>query len=245
MSTVAEKQLALLTAKGVAKDQALSAAKGDVHNAAYEKQIKAVDKIFRQGLKALRQEMPPKELTEKAQALEDLDLLNQTYSAVFEFNTLKEAQAALMSLASDWLTCKTGRHGGNKYRQHHGGPRGCFLITCNKTTNMARLWQADDNAEVLPDGMPGARDIDSDPDDDEHEDHSPVLALLTACAGKSVTEIKAMTQADRESHATKCTAERGITAKDVQALAEKMGCPAEENTKLKRLTWMFKDIGAT
>ena len=241
MSTPAEKQLALLTAKGVARAQALSAAGGNVEDAEYLKQMKTIEKIFKQGLKALRKEKPPKELTEHAQALEDLDLLNQQYVKVCQFQSLDEAQTALRALATDWVTGKSGRHGGNKLRQHHGGPRGCFMITCNKTTLVAELWQAESNEDDLPDDMPGATEIEEEEEEAEEEDYLPAVALLVASAGKSIQEITAMDKAGTDAHAVKCNADRSITARAVQDLAEKMGCPSVQKTKLQRLTWILFD----
>jgi hypothetical protein len=43
----------------------------------------------------------------------------------------------------------------------------------------------------------------------------------------------------RTAHAGKCASSRAITAIGVASLAEKMGCPNEENTKGKRLEWVF------
>jgi hypothetical protein len=50
-----------------------------------------------------------------------------------------------------------------------------------------------------------------------------------------------MDAAERSTHAAKCSADRSITAKAVATLADKMGCPAEENTKGKRLEWVFNE----
>ena len=50
-----------------------------------------------------------------------------------------------------------------------------------------------------------------------------------------------MDAAERSTHAAKCSADRSITAKTVASLAKKMGCPADENTKGKRLDWMFTE----
>ena len=77
-------------------------------------------------------------------------------------------------------------------------------------------------------------------DDDADE---AALNLLIAVAGQTVADIKAMATAAREAHAQKCDKERHIAARAVAALAEKMGCPAEKNTKLKRLQWVFTHIG--
>ena len=81
--------------------------------------------------------------------------------------------------------------------------------------------------------------------DHEAGEYEPELALLTACAGKSVNEIKEMDEDEKKAHAAKCAGDRGIAAKDVQDLAaDNMGCPAEFNTKVKRLKWIFANIGA-
>ena len=69
--------------------------------------------------------------------------------------------------------------------------------------------------------------------------HDADIVLLTACAGKSIDEIKQMDSEERSMHANKCDKDRGIKAADILALAQKMKCPAEENTKLKRLVWIL------
>ena len=151
--------------------------------------------------------------------------------------------AFLQELAPDWVTGKCGRHGGNKQRQHHGGPRGCFMITADKTTKIATLWVADTNTEDLPDDMDGAREISEDSEEEEEEsENESTLALLIASAGKTVADIKAMDDAAREAHATKCNADRGIKAQSIQVMALKMRCPETENTKGKRLLWIFKSL---
>ena len=55
-------------------------------------------------------------------------------------------------------------------------------------------------------------------------------------------EVKEMNEAARLAHAVKCSADRGIKAPDVTALAVKMACPQEQNTKEKRLKWMLKSL---
>ena len=90
------------------------------------------------------------------------------------FDTLDAAQKALRALATDWVTGKSGRHGGNKTRQHHGGPHGCFMITADKTTKIATLWKADSNDEDLPDvaDMEGAREIEEEEIEDDDADEA-------------------------------------------------------------------------
>ena len=51
-----------------------------------------------------------------------------------------------------------------------------------------------------------------------------------------------MDDAAREAHATKCNADRGIKAQSIQVIALKMHCPETENTKGKRLMWIFKSL---
>ena len=72
-------------------------------------------------------------------------------------------------------------------------------------------------------------------------EHNGDLALLIASAGKSIDEIKQMDEDARKAHALKCDSDRSIQAPEVSSLAAKMKCPEEENTKRKRLTWMFLD----
>jgi len=67
------------------------------------------------------------------------------------------------------------------------------------------------------------------------------LGLLIAGAGVSLANLKAMDAGERSTHAAKCSADRSIGAKTVASLAEKMGCSAEENTKSKRLEWVFNE----
>jgi hypothetical protein len=65
------------------------------------------------------------------------------------------------------------------------------------------------------------------------------LGLLIAGAGVSLANLKAMDAGERSTHAAKCSADRSIGAKTLASLAEKMGCDADQNTKLKRLEWVF------
>jgi hypothetical protein len=246
MPSIAERQLSLLTAKGVAEAQALSAADGNTDSVDYKRQMKKVLQIYKQGCKALRAEArEDKEPTAKAQALRNLDLTNQDYTKRYVFDTLEAAQTALRALDTDanWATGKSGRHGGNKTRQHHGGPRGCFMITTDKTTKIATLWAADSNSQDLPEDMDGAREVDDEDSmsEDEHENES-ALAVLIASAGKSLAEIREMGEAARKAHAAKCNHDRSIRATEVTSLAEKMGCPQDENTKAKRLAWMLQSL---
>ena len=245
MTSVEQRQLALLTQKSASLMQALSAAGGDAEDTSYKQQEALINKIYKKGVKRLRAESAEdKELTEKAQALADLNLTGQTYAKAYEFDTVEQVQTALQELASDWVTGKCGRHGGNMQRQHHGGPRGCFMITADKTTKIATLWVADTNTEDLPDDMDGAREIseDSDEPEEEESENEGTLALLIASAGKTVADIKAMDDAAREAHATKCNADRAIKAAAIQVMALKMRCPETENTKGKRLSWIFKSL---
>jgi hypothetical protein len=241
MSSIAEQQLALLTAQGTALAQALKETGDppDPENGAYKKRKKIIDKFFKQGMKKLRNEgKADKELSDHAKALAELDLTNKEYSKAYEFKSVTDAQDALRSIADDWVTGKSGRHGGNKFRQHHGGPYGCFMITADKTTNVATLWVAGDNTNDLPEDLAGACEI---PDDDEPEagEHDNDLALLIACAGQSIDAIKKMDAADRTTHAGKCAKDGNVKASDVSALAQKMNCPVEDNTKLRKLVWIL------
>ena len=113
----------------------------------------------------------------------------------------------------------------------------------HKVTKIATLWVADTNTEDLPDDMDGAREISEDSEEEEEEsENESTLALLIASAGKTVADIKAMDDAAREAHATKCNADRGIKAQSIQVIALKMHCPETENTKGKRLLWIFKSL---
>jgi len=49
-----------------------------------------------------------------------------------------------------------------------------------------------------------------------------------------------MTDEEREAHAGKCAKDSNVKAMDVTALAKKMKCPVEENTKIKRLVWIMQ-----
>jgi len=243
MPSVAEQQLALFTAQGVALAQALKDSGDDPNASIYKLRAKVINKLTKAGMKKLRKEgTADKVATEHAKALEALDLLNKEYSKAYEFEDLAAAQTALRSLSDDWVTGKSGRHGGNKLRQHHGGPFGCFMITTDKKTSIATLWVAGDNDNDLPDDMEGACEIE---DESEHEAgvHDADLGLLIACAGVSIPDIKKMTDEEREAHAAKCAKEPSCKAGDVLALAKKMKCPSEEgnvklNTKEKRLVWI-------
>ena len=247
MPSIAEQSLALLTAKGTAEAQALAAANGDMNSAGYQKASKKILQIYHKGVRALKAEdLEEKELTEKAQALATLDLTHQTYEKRYEFDAIDLAKSALRALDTDanWVTGKSGRHGGNKLRQHHGGPRGCFMITADKHTKIATLWAAESNTEELPDDMEGAREIEEEEGEEEDDDdeNESALALLIASSGKTLADVKAMDAVAREAHAVKCNNDRAIRAADVTGLAAKMGCPASENTKGKRLEWMLKAL---
>ena len=239
MSTVAEKQLTLLTLKMNGEAAAKAAAAGDFESTDYKKAMKSISKTYNQGMKLLRTERrAAREATPHEQALAELDLTNQTYSAIYQFDTIKIAAASLRALSDDWVTGASGRHGGNKQRQHHGGPRGCFMITANKHTKIATLYVADTNENDLPSDMDGAREIEVSEDDDDDVNES-TLALLIAAGGQALQQVKDMDEAARKAHASKLNGDRSVQAKDVTELAEKMGCPTTENTKLKRLTWML------
>ena len=84
---------------------------------------------------------------------------------------------------------------------------------------------------------------DESPNDDDdagnHEEHEKDLAVLIVGAGVSLASLKAMDETDRSAHAAKCSVDRSISAKSVTELAKKMGCPIDENTKAKRLHWVF------
>ena len=247
MPSVAEQQLALLTAQGAALAQALNDSGDDAESSIYQLRAKVINKIFKQGMKELKKERSAKKVrTEHAKALDELDLLNKEYSKAYEFEDLAAAQAGLRSLADDWVTGKSGRHGGNKQRQHHGGPYGCFMITTEKKTGIATLWVAGDNENDLPEDIEGACDIEEESEHDTGE-HDADLGLLVACAGVSIADIKKMSDEEREAHAAKCAKEPNIKANDVLALAKKMKCPSEEgkvvlNTKAKRLVWMLQSF---
>jgi hypothetical protein len=107
-----------------------------------------------------------------------------------------------------------------------------------------QLWVADNNTEDLPDDMAGARELsdDSEPEEDDTSEDESTLALLIASAGKTVAEIKAMDEAAREAHAAKCSKDRAINAASIQVLALKIRYPEMENTKGKRLAWIFKSL---
>ena len=247
MPSVAEQQLALLTAQGVALAQALKDSGDDKDSSIYQLRAKVINKIFKQGMKELKKEGSAKKVrTEHAKALDELDLLNKEYSKAYEFENLAAAQTALRSLLDDWVTGKSGRHGGNKQRQHHGGPYGCFMITTQKQTGIATQWVAGDNENDLPEDMEGACEIE-DGSENEAGVHDADLGLLIACAGVSIAQVKKMTDEEREAHAAKCAKEPSCKASDVLALAKKMKCPSEEgnvvlNTKAKRLVWILQSF---
>ena len=58
----------------------------------------------------------------------------------------------------------------------------------------------------------------------------------------SIAQVKKMTDEEREAHAAKCAKEPNCKASDVLALAKKMKCPGEENTKAKRLVWILQSF---
>ena len=58
----------------------------------------------------------------------------------------------------------------------------------------------------------------------------------------SIPDIKKLTDAEREAHAAKCAKDSNCKASDVTALAKKMKCPGEENTKVKRLVWILQSF---
>ena len=239
MASVAEQTLALLTAHGIALAQALKDVGNDAESEAYHKRKKLIDKVYKQGMRKLRKEAKEdKELTDHAKELAALDLTNKTYSKAYVFDSLEAAQTGLRSLSDDWVTGKSGRHGGNKLRQHHGGPYGCFMITTDKESGIATLWVADDNHTDLPENIEGAHEIEDD-SEDEGGMYDADLGLLIASAGKTVEEIKEMDTEARAKHATDCDKNRNIKAADVTALAKRMKCPDAENTKLKRLGWIL------
>ena len=162
-------------------------------------------------------------------------MLNKDYEPVFLFESMEQAVTALRALSEVWVTGKSGRHGGNKKRQHHAGPRGCFLVTVD-AEGVATLHEATDNAEPLPDTMDGATLIE---EEDEVNDIAGAIDLVVAPAGKSVAEIKKMNNNEKTKHAKKCAEERVIKGPAVLDVAKKLGCPADNNTKYKRLLWMF------
>lgn len=118
------------------------------------------------------------------------------------------------------------------------------MITADKVSKIATLWAAESNPQELPDDMAGAREIDSEGSGEEEdvEENESALALLIASSGKTLADVKAMDAVAREAHAVKCNTDRAIRAAEVTTLAAKMGCPAAENTKAKRLEWMLKAL---
>jgi hypothetical protein len=237
------KMLELITAKDSSLDKLVQRVPNQ-ESVEYLKQEKQINKIFKQGMKAIKKDAKEdSEPTEHQMALADLQLKDQEYSVVYKFADAKTCKTAFRALADDWLTPAYGQHGGNTWRTHHGGPRGCFLITVDKISKQAVLWAAASNDTDLPDDMEGAEDVDAEEEDDEGDRENLVaeLGLLIAGAGVSFANLKAMDAAERSTHAAKCSADRSISAKAVAALAEKMGCSAEENTKGKRLEWVFNE----
>ena len=238
-------QLELLTAKTNTVSAALKAADGDVRNAGYVTAAALADKIYNKGVKRLRKEAKAeKELTEHEKAIEALDLPGQVYSKVFIFEDLNAANGALRALATDWLTSKSGRHGSNKIRKYHGGPRGCFKITVDKTTLKATLWQAGNNDEDLPASMPGGTPAEEEADTEEEDTASTLgdIGLLFAGGGKTSTEIKAMDKEAQKEHCAKLVKSRDIKAARVQVVAVAAKCPAEITNREKRIEWLFDYI---
>jgi hypothetical protein len=235
------KMLELITVKDGSLDKLIQRVP-DTASVEYVKEAKLINKIFKQGMKAIRlAAKKDNEPTEHQTALAELELKDQEYSAVYKFDDAKTAKTSLRDLADDWLTPQYGQHGGNTWRTHHGGPRGCFLITVDKITKQAILWAADSNETDLPDDMEGAEDVDDEEGNDagDRADLEAELGLLIAGAGVSLSNLKDMDAAERSTHAAKCACDRSIGAKTLASLAEKMGCENEENTKLKRLEWIF------
>ena len=123
------KMLELITFKDGSLDKLIQRVP-DTASAEYVKEAKVIKRIFKQGMKAIRlAAKEDNEPTEHQTALAELELKDQEYSAVYKFDDAKTAKASLRDLADDWLTPQYGQHGGNTWRTHHGGPRGCFLIT--------------------------------------------------------------------------------------------------------------------
>ena len=89
--------------------------------------------------------------TEHQSAIADLKMKDKEYSEVYKFDDVKVCKASLRALATDWTTPPYGQHGGNPWRTHHSGPRGCFLIKVDKVTKIAVRCVADDNDHDLPD----------------------------------------------------------------------------------------------
>jgi hypothetical protein len=238
------KKLELLSAKETALHELLTRVP-DKTSDEYLSKAKVINKIWKQGVKSLKKkekEEVDSEPTEHQVALTALELKDKEYSATYKFNTAKIAKTALRALADDWITPEYGQKGGNTWRTHHGGPRGCFLITVDKQTKKATLWVASDNDTDLPDEMEGAEVVDeSESDEGDREYLLTELELLIAGAGVSMPNLKAMDGAERSAHAAKCSADRSITAKAVSSLADKMGCSADENTKAKRLEWIMNE----
>ena len=235
------KMLELITVKDGSLDKLIQRVP-DTASVEYVKEAKLINKIFKQGMKAIRlAAKTDNEPTEHQTALAELELKDQEYSAVYKFDDAKTAKTSLRDLADDWLTPKYGQHGGNTWRTHHGGPRGCFLITVDKITKQAILWAADSNETDLPDDMEGAEDVDDEEGNDagDRDDLEAELGLLIAGAGVSLANLKDMGAGERSTHAAKCACDRSIGAKTLASLAEKMGCENEETTKLKRLEWIF------
>jgi hypothetical protein len=235
------KMLELITFKDGSLDKLIQRVP-DTASAEYVKEAKVIKRIFKQGMKAIRRAAKKEnEPTEHQTALAELELKDQEYSAVYKFDDAKTAKASLRDLADDWLTPAYGQHGGNTWRTHHGGPRGCFLITVDKVSKQAILWAADSNKTDLPDDMEGAEDVDEEDGDNsgDRDDLEAELGILISGAGVSVSNIKDMDAAERSTHAAKCAGDRSIGAKALASLAEKMGCDDGQNTKLKRLEWVF------
>ena len=246
MSRIEVAQLELLTAKTNAQSAALKAADGNVDDEAYVKSARVAEKIYKSGMKRLRGEAAQeKEATAHQKSLDSLDMLNLEYSKVYNFESLTAANIALRALATDWVTPASGRRGGNKWRKYHGGPRGCFLIIGNKTTGKATLCAANSNVKDLPDPMMGGTPVTEDANTDEEEDVTSNLgeiAVLFACGGKTLVEMKAMDSEEQKVHLAKLMKDRGIKAARVSDVAAAASCPSEHGTRDKRIEWLFNYI---
>jgi len=68
------------------------------------------------------------------------------------------------------------------------------------------------------------------------------VCQVVALAGKSALEIKAMSADELSAHVARCVRDTRISESSVRELASRAGCPDTEDTKEKRLAWLFAQL---
>jgi 3-deoxy-D-arabino-heptulosonate 7-phosphate (DAHP) synthase len=83
---------------------------------------------------------------------------------------------------------------------------------------------------------------DADSEEEDVTSNLCDIAVLFACSGKTLVEMKAMDSEEQKVHLAKLVKDRGIKAARVGDVAAATSCPSEHGTRDKRIEWLFNYI---